>query len=157
MFVAGLEGLLEASPVLHAHWTGLFYHMVPGDYELERMWIKTNIMTPALSWNAAKSAFIGHFQRGDFMDGQRYLYNDCHQTQHESIQQYSRRFQILATQLGYADNDLQSIYRYICGLQQINTNYIHTKCNNVLLARIQHGISHPSRARFKQLLPLVLI
>ena len=116
MFVAGLEGLLEASPVLHAHWTGLFYHMVPGDYELERMWIKTNIMTPALSWNAAKSAFIGHFQRGDFMDGQRYLYNDCHQTQHESIQQYSRRFQILATQLGYADNDLQSIYRYIGGL-----------------------------------------
>lgn len=61
MFVAGLEGLLEVSPVLHAHWTGLLYHMFPGDYELERMWIKANIMTPALSWNAAKAAFIGHF------------------------------------------------------------------------------------------------
>ena len=118
MFVAGLEGLLEVSPVLHAHWTGLFYHMVPGDYELERMWIKTNIMTPALSWNAAKAAFTGHFQRGDFMDGQRYLYNECRQTQHESIQQYSRRFQTLATQLGYADNDVQSMYRYIGGLPQ---------------------------------------
>jgi hypothetical protein len=126
MFVAGLEGLLEISPVLHAHWTGLLYHMVPGDYELERMWIKTNIMTPALSWNAAKSAFIGHFQRGDFMDGQRYLYNDCRQTQHESIQQYSCRFQTLTTQLGYGDNDLQSIYRYIGGLQQSTQHKLYS-------------------------------
>jgi hypothetical protein len=118
MFIAGLESILEFSPLLHTHWTALLFNMVPGTCELERTWIRTNIMTPALSWNAAKAAFIGHFQRGDYMDGQRYLYNDCHQTQHESIQQYSRRFHTLATQLGYADNDLQSIYRYIGGLQQ---------------------------------------
>ena len=118
MFIAGLESILELSPLLHAHWTALLFNMVPGSCELERTWIRTNIMTPALSWNAAKAAFIGHFQRGDYLDGQRYLYNDCRQSPHESIQQYSRRFQTLATQLGYADNDLQSIYRYIGGLQQ---------------------------------------
>jgi hypothetical protein len=118
MFIAGLESILELSPLLHAHWTALLFNMVPGSCELERTWIRTNIMTPALSWNAAKAAFVGHFQRGDYIDGQRYLYNECRQSPHESIQQYSRRFQTLATQLGYADNDVQSIYRFIGGLQQ---------------------------------------
>ena len=107
MFIAALESILGLSPLLHTHWTALLFNMVPGSCELERTWIRANIMTPALSWNAAKAAFIGHFQHGDYMDGQRYLYNDCRQTQHESIQQYSRRFQTLATQLGYADNGLQ--------------------------------------------------
>lgn len=116
MFVTGLEGVLEFSPVLHAHWTGFLYYMVPGNYELERMWIRTNIMTPALSWNAARAAFTAHFQRGDYVDGQRCLYSDCRQSSQESIQEYSRRFQTLATQLGYADNDIQTIQHFITGL-----------------------------------------
>ena len=59
---------------------------------------------------------LHHFQRGDYIDGLRRLYNDCRQQPQETTQEYSRRFQTIATQLGYADNDNQSIYRFIGGL-----------------------------------------
>lgn len=114
-FLTALESILEFSPVLHTHWTSLIPMMIPGQFELERTWVRNNIMTPLLSWNAAKAAFIGHFQRGDYMDGLRWLY-DCRQQQHETVQEYSRRFQTITTQLGYADNDNQSIYRFMGGL-----------------------------------------
>ena len=60
-FLTGLENILEFSPVLHAHWTSLIPMMIPGQYELERTWVRNNIMTPLLSWNAAKAAFIASF------------------------------------------------------------------------------------------------
>lgn len=115
-FMTGLESILEFSPVLHSHWTSLIIMMIPGKYELERTWVRSNIMIPLISWNAAKATFINHFQRGDYLDGRRLLYSQCHQSQEETIQEYTRRFQTLATQLGYADGDQQSIYRYIEGL-----------------------------------------
>jgi hypothetical protein len=115
-FMDGLESILEFSPVLPTHWTTLIPMMIPGTFETERTWVRNNIMNPWLTWNAAKAAFIAHFQRGDYMDGLRWLYNDCRQQQQESTQEYSRRFQTITTQLGYADGDVQSIYRYIGGL-----------------------------------------
>jgi Retrotransposon gag protein len=115
-FLIGLESILEFSPVLHAHWTTLIILMIPGQFELERSWVRTNIMTPLLSWNAAKAAFTAHFQRGDYMDGLRWLYAACRQQPQETVQEYSRRFQTISTQLGFADNDVQSIYKFISGL-----------------------------------------
>ena len=117
-FVTGLESILEISPVLHVHWTSLIMMMVPGNYDLERTWIRNTIITPQLSWNAAKTAFINHFQHGDYLDGRRLLYSQCLQSQTETTQEYSRRFQTLSSQLGYGDGDSQSIYRYIHGLHQ---------------------------------------
>ena len=115
-FMDGLESILEFSPVLPTHWTTLIPMMIPGAFETERTWVRNNIMNPWLTWNAAKAAFIAHFQRGDYMDGLRWLYNDCRQQPQESTQEYSRRFQTITTQLAYADGDVQSIYRYIGGL-----------------------------------------
>ena len=115
-FLVTLESILEFSPVDHSHWITLIFLMIPSHFELERTWVRNNIMTPLLSWNAAKAAFIAHFQRGDYMDGLRWLYNDCRQQPQETTQEYSRRFQTLATQLGYIDADVQSIYRFIGGL-----------------------------------------
>lgn len=117
-FISGLEGVLECSPILHSHWITFMYVMVPGSFELERQWIRDNIMTPLLSWNAAKAAFTAQFQRGDHIDMLRHLYNSCRQVGSESIQQYSLRFQTLATKLGYGDNDIQAIYNYINGLHE---------------------------------------
>jgi hypothetical protein len=96
----------------------LIMMMVPGKYELERTWIHNNIIVPLLSWKAAKAAFIKHFQRGDYIDGRRLLYTQCNQASGESIQEYSRRFQTLATQLHYSDSDSQTIYHYIDGLHR---------------------------------------
>ena len=117
-FLMDLESLLEFSPVKPIHWISLILMMVPGKYELERAWIHNNIMTPLLPWHAAKVAFIKHFQRGDYIDGRRLLYAQCNQTSGETIQEYSRRFQTLATQLHYPDSDTQTTYHYLEGLHR---------------------------------------
>jgi hypothetical protein len=118
-FLVGLESILEFSPVVPAHWITLIMMMIPGKFELERTWVRNNIMTPLISWNAAKVAFTNHFQRGDYLDGRRLLYSQCTQSQNETTQEYTRRFQTLADQLGYPDGDQQSVYRYIDGLHHI--------------------------------------
>lgn len=117
-FLMDLESLLEFSPVKPIYWTSLILMMVPGKFELERAWIYNNIMTPLLSWPTAKLAFVKHFQRGDYLDGRRLLYAQCNQTSGETIQEYSRRFQTLATQLHYSDLDTQTIYHYVEGLHR---------------------------------------
>ena len=117
-FMRGLESILNISPVLHTHWPSLIFMMVPGDFELHRTWIANNILTPALSWNAAKTAFISHFQRGDYLDGRRRLYSQCVQSNKETAQEYTQRFETLATQLGLADADQLSIQHYVDGLHQ---------------------------------------
>ena len=83
-FLAGLESLLEfplAIPIPM---------MIPGTFETERTWVRNNIMAPWLTWNAAKAALIADFQRGDWMDGLGWLYNDCRQQPQESTPEYSR-------------------------------------------------------------------
>jgi hypothetical protein len=117
-FLMGLESLLEFSPVKPTHWISLILMMVPGKYELERAWLYNNIMIPLLPWQAAKAAFVKHFQRGDYVDGRRLLYSQCNQVSGETIQEYSRRFQTLASQLHYPDSDTQTIYHYLEGLHR---------------------------------------
>jgi hypothetical protein len=75
-------------------------------------------MPPLLSWQAAKVAFVKHFQRGDYLDGRRLFYAQCNQTSGETIQEFSRRFQTLATQLHYPDSDTQTTYHYLEGLHR---------------------------------------
>lgn len=117
-FLTGLESILEFSPLLPSHWVSLIIMMIPGKYELERLWIRDNIIHPSLSWEAAKATFTKHFQRGDYMDGRRLLYSQCAQMPKETIQEYTRRFQTLMTQLHYSDSDVQTIYHYIEGLHR---------------------------------------
>jgi hypothetical protein len=117
-FMKGLESILQISPVLHTHWPSLIFMMIPGDFELHRTWVVNSILTPALSWNAGKTAFIGHFQRGDYLDGRRRLYSQCVQSNKETAQEYTQRFETLASQLGLADADQLSIQNYIEGLHQ---------------------------------------
>ena len=117
-FMKGVESILNISPVLHTHWPSLIFMMIPGDFELHRTWIANNILTPTLSWNAAKTVFINHFQRGDYLDGRRRLYSQCVQTSKETAQEYTQRFETLATQLGLADADQLSIQRCVDGLHQ---------------------------------------
>ena len=117
-FIRGLESILNISPVAHTHWPSLIFMMVPGDFELHRTWIINNILTPTLSWNAAKVAFINHFQHGDYLDGRRRLYSQCVQSNKETVQQYTERYETLATQLGLVDTDQLSIQHYVEGLHQ---------------------------------------
>lgn len=143
-FISGLEGILVCSPILQTHWISFMYMMVPGKYELEQQWIRDNIVTPLLSWNAAKVAFTAHFQHSDYMDGLRYLYNDCHQSVHESIQEYSRRFQTLVIKLGYGDNDIQSIYHYINGLQETIQHKMALHKSQMRTIPVGSGIPNPN-------------
>lgn len=115
-FITGLEVILRGSPVRHEYWTALIMLMIPGSFPLERDWVYTNIISQQLSWNQARASFTQHYQRSDYMDGRRELYKRCTQTKDETTQEYSRRFQTLATQLRYPDNDSQAIHRYLQGL-----------------------------------------
>ena len=115
-FVTGLELILRGSPVRHEYWTALILLMIPGSFSLERDWVYTNIVSQQLSWNQARAAFTRHYQRSDYMDGRRELYARCAQAKDEPTQEYSRRFQTLATQLGYPDNDSQCVHHYLKGL-----------------------------------------
>jgi hypothetical protein len=115
-FVTGLELILRGSPVRHEYWTALLLLMIPGSFSLERDWVYTNIISQRLSWNQARAAFTRHYQRSDYMDGRRELYARCVQAKDETTQEYSRRFQTLATQLRYPDNDSQCIHQYLKGL-----------------------------------------
>jgi hypothetical protein len=115
-FITGLEVILRGSPVRHEYWTALIMLMIPGSFPLERDWVYTNIISQRLSWNQARASFTQHYQRSDYMDGRRELYKRCTQTKDETTQEYSRRFQTLATQLRYPDNDSQAIHRYLQGL-----------------------------------------
>ena len=115
-FITGLEVIIRGSPVRHEYWTALIMLMIPGSFPLERDWVYTNIISQRLSWNQARASFIQHYQRSDYMDGRRELYKRCTQTKDETTQEYSRRFQTLATQLRYPDNDSQAIHRYLQGL-----------------------------------------
>jgi hypothetical protein len=117
-FIQGLESILFMSPVSVIHYTTLLMLMIPGQFEIERLWVSNNIIAPLLSWNAAKVAFLGHFQRGDYEEGRRVLYDACLQGKDDSVHDYSRRFQTLASQLGLADNNQQVIHDYIRGLQR---------------------------------------
>lgn len=117
-FLQGLESILFMSPVQPTHYITLLMLMIPGQFEIERLWVSNNIITPLLSWNAAKAAFLGHFQRGDYEEGRRTLYDACAQGKDDSTQDYSRRFQTLTSQLGLADANQQVIHDYIRGLQR---------------------------------------
>ena len=115
-FVTGLELILRGSPVRNEYWTALILLMIPGSFSLERDWVYTNIISQQLSWNQARASFTRHYQRSDYMDGRRELYGRCAQAKDETTQEYSRRFQTLATQLRYPDNDSQCIHQYLKGL-----------------------------------------
>lgn len=115
-FMTGLELILRGSPVRNEYWTALILLMIPGSFSLERDWVYTNIISQQLSWNQARASFTRHYQRSDYMDGRRELYGRCAQARDETTQEYSRRFQTLATQLRYPDNDSQCIHQYLKGL-----------------------------------------
>jgi hypothetical protein len=115
-FVTGLELILRGSPVRNEYWTALILLMIPGSFSLERDWVFTNIISQQLSWNQARAVFTRHYQRSDYMDGRRELYGRCAQAKDETTQEYSRRFQTLATQLRYPDNDSQCVHQYLKGL-----------------------------------------
>lgn len=81
--------------------------MIPGSFSLERDWVYTNIISEQFSWNQARASFTRHYQRSDYMDGRRELCGRCAKAKDETTQEYSRRFQTLATQLRYPDGNSQ--------------------------------------------------
>ena len=80
-------------------------------------WVDANITTPNLSWNAARTAFITHYERADWMDSQRIKYENCTQASHETVQHFTDRFTALMRQLSLGDGDLLNIAHYMKGMR----------------------------------------
>ena len=115
-FMAKLETALSQSPIAATSWIYLIPMMVSEDDRNMQDWIQANITTPNLSWNAAKSAFIKHYERADWMDSQRAKYDSCVQSSQESVQRYTDRFTALMRQLSIGDSDILNISHYMKGL-----------------------------------------
>ena len=80
-----MNSALSQSPIAVTSWIYLIPMMVSEDDRNMQDWIQANITTPNLSWNAAKTAFITHYERADWMDSQRVKYDSCAQGSQESV------------------------------------------------------------------------
>jgi hypothetical protein len=114
--MAKLETALTQSPIAPTSWIYFIPMMVSEDDRNMQDWIQANIITPNLSWNAAKSTFIKHYERADWLDTQRAKYDSCVQGPQESVQKYTDRFTALMRQLNITDGDLLNIAHYMKGL-----------------------------------------
>lgn len=118
-FMNKLETALRQSPIAATRWIYLIPMMISEDDRNMQDWIEANITTPNLSWNAAKSAFITHYERADWMDSQRTKYDNCVQGASETVQRYTDRFTALMRQLNLGDSDLLNIAHYMKGLHHV--------------------------------------
>lgn len=118
-FMTKLETALRQSPVPATRWIYLIPMMVSEDDRNMQDWIENNITTPNLSWNTAKSAFVAHYERADWMDSQRSKYDNCTQGAQESVQKYTDRFTALMRQLSLTDGDFLNIAHYMKGLRSV--------------------------------------
>jgi hypothetical protein len=117
-FIQTLESALDQSPIDGTHWIYIIPMMISDRDPNVMEWVRTNITTPALSWNAAKAAFIGHYQKADWVDTRRKLYDTCTEGKDESVQSYTDRYMALTHQLGLADGDQLNIQHFLNGLRR---------------------------------------
>jgi len=116
-FMEKIETALSQSPIAPTSWIFLIPLLVSEDDRNMQDWIRSNITTPKLSWNAAKTLFIKHYERADWLDSQRAKYDSCIQGAQESVQKYTDRFTALMRQLNLTDGDLLNITHYMKGLR----------------------------------------
>ncbi len=138
-FLSTIEGALEDSPVPPTQWIRILPMLIPKTNKNMLEWLSKSISKPSLSWNDAKSLFIKHYERRDWIDTQRIMYKDCTQGATESVQKYTDRFMMLADRLGYSDTQPLNIEHYHDGLkldiQQQLADYRRQR------RRIPHGVN----------------
>lgn len=137
-FLDSLEITLRQSPVSPIHWIYLLPMLVPDTNTTMQRWIETHITTPNLSWNAARLAFLSHYETADWVDLQRVKFGTCVQESKESVQQYTDRYAAFMLQLSISDHDTTNILKYMEGL--------HTDVKFKLFdyRSIMRNVSHPA-------------
>ncbi len=137
-FLDSLEITLRQSPVSPVHWIYLLPMLVPDTNTTMQRWIETHITTPNFSWNAARLAFLSHYETADWVDLQRVKFGTCVQESKESVQQYTDRYAAFMLQLSISDHDTTNILKYMEGL--------HTDVKFKLFdyRSIMRNLSHPA-------------
>jgi hypothetical protein len=115
-FISKLETALRQSPVAPVHWIYLLPLMVSENNRDMQDWIEAKITTPNVSWNAAKVAFMAHYERADWKDSLKEKYDLCRQGPNESVQKYTDRFSALMRHLNYEDTNVLNVANYMKGL-----------------------------------------
>lgn len=115
-FLDSLEITLRQSPVSPVHWIYLLPMLVPDTNTTMQRWIETNVSTPNVSWNAARLAFLSHYETADWVDVQRIKFGTCVQDSKETVQQYTDRYEAFMRQLSISDHDATNILKYMEGL-----------------------------------------
>ena len=117
-FIARMERPLRRSPIPPTGWIYFIPELISEHDRDMQDWVEANIISPNLSWNAAKTAFIKHYERADWKRVVQGKYESCVQRTHESVQSYTDRYRALMYQLSLTDGDKQNIERYMKGLHK---------------------------------------
>jgi hypothetical protein len=130
-FLESLEYSLEIFSVPQDQW----YRILPlvfekGDYASAR-YVKSHITGPhpvSLDWSDAKSLFVSHFQRADYLQVVERDFGSCRQRPREPVQQYADRFLSFCEDLTIEDTSTQAISKFTNGL----LDTIRKKYNNLV-------------------------
>lgn len=115
-FLDRCEQLFTADHVDKKRWPSLLLKAVTDVGE--SAWIKRHIVDANMEWNDAKVAFTAHFEQHSYNAQLKESYHSCRQKLKERVQKYADRYQNICFQLGYLDDSMFIIDKYINGLEQ---------------------------------------
>ena len=110
-FLEKVSLIMPNSGVPSEKWNLVFRHLLSDDISALR-WVTANVIDKALDWEASRVAFTTHFQSSDHGETLKMEYQACKQGRQESVQSYSDRFTNLLEQLGFVEDDPQTIMQF---------------------------------------------
>jgi DNA-directed RNA polymerase subunit RPC12/RpoP len=116
LFLDRCEQLFKVENLKPSRWNVQLLKTV--DDIAESTWIDMNIVSKNLTWEDAKKAFIGHFERHSYSAQlEREFFNFTQRSL--SVQRYADKYLQLVSQLHYKDSDKMVIQRFFYGFESI--------------------------------------
>ena len=103
-FLRQLDVTLSAANIPRSHWPAMLRYSCR-DNKHNDDWITKTIIKPNRSWDDALKLFEERFKERDLSEVLRREYKDIEQGPNESVLDFANRFQSIAAQLGYNDDD----------------------------------------------------
>ena len=128
-FLKRTAQILTGGNIPQTEWTRLLLLQIDDTNESD--WVKNNIITPDLDWDAAIPVFSGHFDVFNVKDKLESDYESCKQfsKNKETVQHYSDRFLALCSELNIVDTDNRAITHFTNGLSYHIRNKLREQVN----------------------------
>jgi RNase H-like domain found in reverse transcriptase/Integrase core domain/Integrase zinc binding domain/Reverse transcriptase (RNA-dependent DNA polymerase)/Chromo (CHRromatin Organisation MOdifier) domain len=108
--------IMPSSGIDKAEWNKALPHLLI-EHVAAAKWVQANIVDKNLGWEESSKVFTAHFQLSDHRETLKAEYRLCKQTRGETGQAYVDRVHNLVTQLGYDEDDEQTINKLLDNLR----------------------------------------